>query len=640
MKEIICYSALREEPHIKHTDWISELVRRTKTQARVALWTILTLVFTAGGTASALNINLTYDPDATFTGAGLTAADIVDMKAAMTYAASQFTSRYSDPIDVNIKVTAVSGTGTLGQSTTSLALVSNYAALRAAIVSDSTTPDDATALGAGGSLPAADPIGGAHAYLVSTAEAKALGLVANNLSNDGTFTFGGGFSYTYDPNNRAVAGKVDFIGVAMHEISEIMGRIGVMGQNLTGDPDYMLHDLHHYTGAGVRGLNNGAGRSFSINNGTTLLKAFNNAAANGGDLQDWASGTNDAFNAFSSDSVKNDLSAVDIRVMDAIGYDFGTEPLCTKFFEDFDGVIAPARPAGWVATNAQGPAPLWVTATTTPDTPPNYAVVDDPDVLSDKRLVTPGILISSASAQVSFRNFYSLEGNGANYYDGAVLEVSSPNINGGTFTDITNAAVGGNFVSGGYVGTISNCCGNPLAGRAAWGQGSNGYLTTVANLGPNVVGQNIKLRFRMASDSTQASMGWQIDSLAVTTTDCPLQSAVSRKVHGGAGTFNINLPLVALGGAVGVENRAGAAGQHQIVVTFSGPVTVGAVAVTTGTGSATFSVAGAVVTINLTGVTNAQRLGVTLSNVTVGAQTGNITIPMGVLGVILQVMAL
>src|SRR4029077_15802043 len=136
-----------------------------------------------------------------------------------------------------------------------------------------------------------------------------------------TFTFGGGFSYTYDPANRAVPGKIDFIGVAMHEFSEIMGRIPLMGQNLTGSPDYMLMDLFHYTGAGTRGLNTGPGRSFSIDNGTTLLKAFNNANANGGDPQDWASGTKDAFNAFSNSGVKNDLSAVDLRVMDVIGYD-------------------------------------------------------------------------------------------------------------------------------------------------------------------------------------------------------------------------------------------------------------------------------------------------------------------------------
>src|SRR2546430_7936315 len=111
----------------------------------------------------------------------------------------------------------------------------------------------------------------------------------------------------------------------MHEFSEIMGRIPLMGVNLFGQADYMLFDLFHYTGAGVRGLNNGPGRSFSIDNGTTLLKAFNDAAANSGsDLQDWASGSNDTFNAFSNSSVENDLTPVDLRVMDAIGYDFAS----------------------------------------------------------------------------------------------------------------------------------------------------------------------------------------------------------------------------------------------------------------------------------------------------------------------------
>jgi photosystem II stability/assembly factor-like uncharacterized protein len=307
-------------------------------------------------------------------------------------------------------------------------------------------------------------------------------------------------------------------------------------------------------------------------------------------------------------------------------------PLCTNFFEKFDSVVAPALPAGWAAANAQGPAPLWVTSTTTPDTAPNSAFVDDPVVNSDKDLDTPGILITSANAQVSFRNSFNLERDATNFYDGGVLEISSPNINGGAFTDITNAAVGGNFVSGGYSGVISNCCGSVLAGRNAWSGNSGGYINTVANLGPNVVGQTIKLRFRMGSDSSVGMSGWQIDGLAVTVTDCPLQSAVSSKTHGAAGTFTINLPLVALNGAVGIECRTGAAGQHQVVANFSGPVTVGSVAVTSGTGSVGSSmVAGSVCTINLTGVTNAQRLGITLSNVTVGAQTGNITIPMGIL---------
>ena len=71
----------------------------------------------------------------------------------------------------------------------------------------------------------------------------------------------------------------------------------------------------------------------------------------------------------------------------------GGSTVCTSFAENFDGVAAPALPAGWVATNASGPAPLWVTSTTTPDTAPNDAFVDDPAVVSDKDLDTPGFLL-------------------------------------------------------------------------------------------------------------------------------------------------------------------------------------------------------------------------------------------------------
>ena len=45
--------------------------------------------------------------------------------------------------------------------------------------------------------------------------------------------------------------------------------------------------------------------------------------------------------------------------------------------------------------------------------------------------------------------------------------------------------------------------------------------------------------------------------------NCPAPvptSAVSRKVHGAAGTFDINLPLVPISGAVGIEYRQQGAG--------------------------------------------------------------------------------
>src|SRR5207248_2937047 len=43
----------------------------------------------------------------------------------------------------------------------------------------------------------------------------------------------------------------------------------------------------------------------------------------------------------------------------------------TGITENFDAVTAPALPAGWMASNAVGPAPLWVTSTTMPDSAPN-----------------------------------------------------------------------------------------------------------------------------------------------------------------------------------------------------------------------------------------------------------------------------
>ncbi|MEP6955959.1 MAG: dockerin type I domain-containing protein, partial [Chthoniobacterales bacterium] len=89
-------------------------------------------------------------------------------------------------------------------------------------------------------------------------------------------------------------------------------------------------------------------------------------------------------------------------------------------------------------------------------------------------------------------------------------------------------------------------------------------------------------------------------------------------------------------GNVGIEpRRGGGSGDQQIVVNFAGPVSAAAgnvVSVTSGTGVvSSVSYSGTQATINLTGVTNAQRLTVTLSNVSDGTNTGGVSIPMGVL---------
>ncbi|PYL16549.1 MAG: hypothetical protein DMF46_02640 [Verrucomicrobia bacterium] len=108
------------------------------------------------------------------------------------------------------------------------------------------------------------------------------------------------------------------------------------------------------------------------------------------------------------------------------------------------------------------------------------------------------------------------------------------------------------------------------------------------------------------------------------------QSAFSRKTHGGAGTFDVPLPL---SGDVGVECRTGGAtNDYQMIINFETTVTVERASVTSGTGSvSSFSVSGSQVTVNLTGVTNVQRITVTLHNVNNGTSTGDVPVSMGVL---------
>ena len=108
-------------------------------------------------------------------------------------------------------------------------------------------------------------------------------------------------------------------------------------------------------------------------------------------------------------------------------------------------------------------------------------------------------------------------------------------------------------------------------------------------------------------------------------------SVVSRKNHGAAGPFDIDLPLA---GTPGIECRSGgAAGDYQVVATFSTAVTFVSADVAAGTATVASADGGGtpVVTINLTGVTNAQTLTLTLFNLSDGTSTTNIAISMSIL---------
>lgn len=106
--------------------------------------------------------------------------------------------------------------------------------------------------------------------------------------------------------------------------------------------------------------------------------------------------------------------------------------------------------------------------------------------------------------------------------------------------------------------------------------------------------------------------------------------AVSRKVHGSAGTFDINLPFI---GDPGIECRSGgASGNYQVVATFATPVTVNSASVSSGTGSvSSVTVNGNQVFVNLSGVTNGQTIAIKLFGVNNGTNTADVVTMMSVL---------
>lgn len=186
--------------------------------------------------------------------------------------------------------------------------------------------------------------------------------------------------------------------------------------------------------------------------------------------------------------------------------------------QSFDNVVPPILPPDWLATNALGPPPLWVTSNSglpmpPADTPPNAAFVDDPGVVSDKRLDSLHFPVSGTGVQLLFEHNFNLEASDVDPnvgFDGGVLEMSFDG--GNTFQDILT--VGGSFIMGGYNRTISTDRGSPIAGRQAWSGNSGGFICTIVNL--PFLPPGGRFRWRMASDNSGSSEGWRVDTVAIT----------------------------------------------------------------------------------------------------------------------------
>jgi hypothetical protein len=182
------------------------------------------------------------------------------------------------------------------------------------------------------SLPATSPIG-TNQWWLPRAQAKALNLGTNasnqvffsnrnDAINDGSITFGTDVLFDFSPTNRAATGKFDFIAVAEHEISEVMGRTYELDQYASGI--FIPYDLFRFTNSGARSLVLGADNAyFSVNNGTNNLKMFYEGYDSDPylDACDWQpTGLADAFDVYGAFGQILPLSELDMIAMDIMGY--------------------------------------------------------------------------------------------------------------------------------------------------------------------------------------------------------------------------------------------------------------------------------------------------------------------------------
>jgi hypothetical protein len=130
----------------------------------------------------------------------------------------------------------------------------------------------------------------------------------------------------------------------------------------------------------------------------------------------------------------------------------------------------------------------------------------------DGQLVSPVLQVSTTQPLVvSLQHAYAFEGSldDQRFYDGGVIEVSSDG--GATWRDVTELGA-----DPGYPATLMFT--NPLRGRAAFSAISPGYpqrRPLVLDFGTQLAGQDVQIRFRIATDICCTDTGWELDDIAV-----------------------------------------------------------------------------------------------------------------------------
>jgi hypothetical protein len=275
--------------------------------------------------AFGLTFNINWDSSVSTAPSGF----VGGVQTAVQYFLNTFGSNSPTTITINVGWGEVAGQrlffGALGESQTNIYQY-QYSSLYSAMASEANAPngtqDQRNAVASLGSS-TTSPISNAH-YWVSSANARelGLGLPAGATSPDGWIGFGK-VSWYFGTGTQS-SGQYDFVSTAEHEISEVMGRIALLGASVNDGGTVIPNgfgnlDLFRFSSAGTRSLTGGQAAYLSFDGGTTALKSFNTTA--GGDWGDWqSSSTSDAYDAFASSGHLDPVSAIDGRELNVLGY--------------------------------------------------------------------------------------------------------------------------------------------------------------------------------------------------------------------------------------------------------------------------------------------------------------------------------
>lgn len=277
------------------------------------------------GSSSGLEINLIWDSSVR------SSANWSAIETAIISAAQIYTQAFSNHVVVNIAVGfgeidgSTLSSNALGESE-SYGYITNYSTVETAM-SSADHSLVSNGLMSSNALTADSPPTGAN-FFVTSAEAKALGLVSGSSTAIDGYIGIANSSLIYFSGGTIGKAQYDAVGIAAHEISEVMGRISMDGGTLSQYKDvYTPLDLFRYEASGVRDLTATTGY-FSATDGSggsTNQNTYNNPQ-NGGDSGDWASTgaanavVNDAYDAFGTPGVITHVSSTDLLEDASLGY--------------------------------------------------------------------------------------------------------------------------------------------------------------------------------------------------------------------------------------------------------------------------------------------------------------------------------